>query len=67
MTLAEYKQLPEIPVTSKSTLCKWCRKLGFWYKQCNKNLKQADQLFDVDVVPPACTFLNQDSHTGAKL
>ena len=41
MILAEFKQLLEFRVMGKSTLRKWCKKLGFCYKRRNKNVKNA--------------------------
>ena len=54
--LAECKQSPDFPVTCKSTLSKWCKKLGFCYKWSNKKM-EVYQYFDVDIVPPACNFI----------
>ena len=56
MILGEYKQLPDVPVMSKRTLRKWCKKLEFYYKWYNKKM-QLYQRFDVDIVPPARTVV----------
>lgn len=37
MILVKYKQLPGFPVWNKTTLRKWCWKLGFCYDRVNKN------------------------------
>ena len=56
------KELKDFPVTSKSTLWEWCKKLGFWYKGRNKKM-ELYQLFAVDIVSLACNGVKNDTPT----
>ena len=49
--LAECKKLPNVSVMSKSTFCKWFRKLGFCY------LRQVHQRFNVEFIIPGCNYI----------
>ena len=60
MILAKYKQLLDLPIMSKNTLCKWGTKLGFCYKRLNKKM-EVYQRFDVDFVPPTCNFIKNET------
>ena len=52
--------LVEFPGLSQSILHKWCGKLEFSYKWCNKKMQLYKQ-FDVGVVDPACNFTKNDN------
>ena len=60
MILAECKQLPDISVTSKSTMRKRREKLRFCYKWRNKKMHVFQQ-FDFDVVRPVCDFIKNET------
>ena len=57
--ISRMQKLPDVSVMSKSTFCKWFRKLGFCY------LRQVHQRFNVEFIIPGCNYIKDK--TAARL